>query len=261
MKHAALLALLLLTTAVLVGCRTKGKATIEYDRPLPPGQLALRKITDPNELPDFTRAWRDLDSLEAAVQNSLSYLAKPSSEQYFPYGDVNHDRVVKSLETFLTLVESGILSTEINGLIRAYFDVYESVGCDNRGTVLFTGYYTPIFDGALERTGRFRYPLYKMPADLVKGPDGQTLGRRGADGRITPYPTRATIEDSGMLAGTELSGSPTPSRSTSPTCRARPRFACPTATSSPWATPPAADTTTRASPRCSSTTRRFPATG
>jgi len=138
MKHAALLALLLLTTAVLVGCRTKGKATIEYDRPLPPGQLALRKITDPNELPDFTRAWRDLDSLEAAVQNSLSYLAKPSSEQYFPYGDVNHDRVVKSLETFLTLVESGILSTEINGLIRAYFDVYESVGCDNRGTVLFT---------------------------------------------------------------------------------------------------------------------------
>jgi len=204
MKHAALLALLLLTTAVLVGCRTKGKAMIEYDRPLPPGQLALRKITDPNELPDFTRAWRDLDSLEAAVQNSLSYLGKPSSEQYFPYGDVNHDRVVKSLETFLTLVESDVLSTEINGLIRAHFDVYESVGCDNRGTVLFTGYYTPIFDGALERTGRFRYPLYRMPEDLVKDPDGRTLGRRGSDGRITPYPTRATIENSGMLDGTEL---------------------------------------------------------
>lgn len=204
MKHAVLLGLSLLALAALVGCRTKGQATIEYDRPLPPGQLALRKITDPNEIPDFTRAWRDLDSLEAAAQNSLSYLAKPSSEQYFPYGDVNHDRVVKSLETFLTLVESDVLSTEINGLIRAHFDVYESVGCDNKGTVLFTGYYTPIFDGSLERTGRFRYPLYKMPEDLVKGPDGRTLGRRGPDGQITPYPTRATIEDSGMLAGAEL---------------------------------------------------------
>jgi membrane-bound lytic murein transglycosylase A len=190
--------------AVSVGCRTKGQGRVEYDRPLPPGELALRKITDSNEIPDFTRAWRDLDSLKAALQNSLSYLGKPSSRQYYPYDNINHERVVKSLQTFLDLAESGVLSTEINGLVRAHFDVYESVGCDNEGTVLFTGYYTPIFDGSFERTGRYRYPLYKMPADLVKGPDGQTLGRRGPDGQIASYPSRAAIEDSGMLAGSEL---------------------------------------------------------
>ena len=204
MKHAMLLGLLLLVLAASAGCRTKGQGRVEYDRPLPPGQLALRKITDANEIPDFTRAWRDLDSLQAAIQRSLSYLGKPSSRQYYPYDNINHERVVKSLETFLELAESGVLSTEINGLIRAHFDVYESVGCDNEGTVLFTGYYTPIFDGSFERTGRFRHPLYKMPTDLVKGPDGQTLGRRSADGRITPYPSRAVIEDSRMLAGSEL---------------------------------------------------------
>ena len=40
MKHAVLLGLSLLALAALAGCRTKGKGRIEYDRPLPPGQLA-----------------------------------------------------------------------------------------------------------------------------------------------------------------------------------------------------------------------------
>jgi len=189
---------------VSASCRTRREIRIEYDRPLPPGQLALRKITDPNHYPDFTQGWRDVDSLETAVRKSLSYLAKPSSKQYFPYDDINHDDAVKTLETLLTLLQSDVRSDEINGLVRAHFDVYESVGCDDRGTVLFTGYYTPVFDGSFQRTSQFRYPLYKIPPDLVKGPDGQTLGRREAGGRIVTYPPRTTIENSGMLRGQEL---------------------------------------------------------
>lgn len=203
MKHGVLLGLFLLAMALSAGCRTKAER-IRYDRPLPPGELALRKITDPNEFPDFTPGWRDTGTLQAAIQNSLNYLGKPSSQQYFPYGDINHDRAVKTLETFGTLLDSDVRSSEINGLIRAHFDVYESVGYDDRGTVLFTGYYTPIFDGSFEQTARFKYPLYEMPDDLVKGPDGQTLGRRNAQGQIVPYPARAMIEDSGMLEGREL---------------------------------------------------------
>ncbi len=198
----------LLGVVLVAGCQTQPPIVavppIEYDRPLPPGQLALRKITDPAEIPDFSGAWRDPDTLKKAIENSLDYLAKPSSGQYFPYGDVNHDRMVKSLQSFLTLLDSGARNTEINDLIRASFDVYISVGCDDRGTVLFTGYYTPIFDGSLQRTERFRYPLYSMPEDLVKGPDGQTLGRRDAGGQITPYPPRATIDQTGMLKGREM---------------------------------------------------------
>jgi membrane-bound lytic murein transglycosylase A len=205
MKQILLLGLVLSGIVISAGCRSRRvEPRIEYDRPLPPGQLALRKITDPNLYPDFTQGWRDLDTLEAATRRSLSYLSKPSSRQYFPYGDINHDRAVKTLETLLTLLDSDAHSDEINGLARAYFDVYESVGCDDQGTVLFTGYYTPIFEGSFQPTGRFRYALYKMPADLVKGPDGQTLGRREPDGTIVSYPTRADIEDSGMLRGQEL---------------------------------------------------------
>jgi membrane-bound lytic murein transglycosylase A len=72
------------------------------------------------------------------------------------------------------------------------------------GTVLFTGYYTPIFDASAVRTERFRYPLYKQPPDLEKGFDGKILGRRLADGQLVPYPARAEIERSNMLAGQEL---------------------------------------------------------
>jgi membrane-bound lytic murein transglycosylase A len=195
----------LVSVVVLAGCQTKrAHMKPQYDRPLPPGELALRKITDPNDYPDFGPGWQDLGSLKTAVQNSLNYLHKPSSKQFFPYREISHEQVVRSLEAFLATLDCGARRDEVNGLIRSQFDVYESVGCDDQGTVLFTGYYTPIFDGSLERTAQFQYPLYKMPADLVKGPDGQTQGRRTADGKIVPYPTRAEIEDSGMLKGQEL---------------------------------------------------------
>lgn len=200
MRQGVCFGLLLLIAGV--GCRTKMEA--QYDRPLPPGQLALRKVTDANDLPDFTEAWENLGALKTATLNSLNYLSKPSSQQYYPYGDINHDRVVKTLETFLTFVDSGIRPSELNGVIRAHFDVYMSVGWDGEGTVLFTGYYTPIFDASFERTERYKHPLYKMPDDLVKGPDGQTLGRRDETGQMTSYPDRATLEQSGMLEGTEL---------------------------------------------------------
>ena len=102
------------------------------------------------------------------------------------------------------MLDSGLTANQLNAAIRDKFDVYMSVGCDNNGTVLFTGYYTPIFDGSPERSERFSYPLYNQPNDLVKGLDGQILGQRQADGQITPYPPRAEIEDSGLLNGGEL---------------------------------------------------------
>ncbi len=204
MKKMMLLGVLALGV-LLTGCQAKRVATRpQYDRPLPPGQLALRKIEDKSKYPDFTGGWRDLDTLKAAIRNSLNYLSKASSRQYYPYGQITHAQAVASLQTFLTLLDSGARADEVNALIAVDYDVYESVGCDDLGTVLFTGYYTPIFNGSYEQTDAFRYPLYKAPQDLVKNADGQTLGRRWADGKLAPYPSRAEIEVSGMLKGQEL---------------------------------------------------------
>lgn len=199
----SLSALLLIGTFIITGCQ-RPVAKPEYDRPLPPGELALRRITNPYEIPDLTEGCYNMAWMGRAIDNSLNYLSKPSSRQFFPYGGITHQHAVDSLKAFKKLIDSGVRGEKLNDAIAEQFDVYISVGCDDRGTVLFTGYYTPIFDGSPEATEQFKYPLYKQPDDLVKDRYGQILGRRGADGQITPYPPRAEIESSDMLKGKEL---------------------------------------------------------
>ena len=206
MKKRILLSTLLLIALVISGCKApvKEEQKISYDRPLAPGQLALRRITNPAEIPDFTMACLNLDELRASINHSLDYLRKPSSQQFYPIGDITHSRALQSLEAFAEMLDSGLAGGQLNLAIREKFDVYISIGCDDGGTVLFTGYYTPIFDGSFARTERFQYPLYNQPDDLVKDSRGEILGRRMPDGQIAPYPPRAVIEGSMMLRGKEL---------------------------------------------------------
>ncbi len=207
MLRKTLLSAFLLVWMFFLGCKTQPESAQggpAYGRPLPPGMHALRKITDPAQIPDFTAACTDLRDLRESIANSLSYLSKPSSRGFFPSGDITHTRTVESLEAFLELLESGLQGGQLNQAIRENFDVYISIGCDDHGTVLFTGYYTPIFDGSTERSAKFKYPLYEQPDDLVKGPNGEILGRRTSDGQVIPYPQRAVIEAARMLRGKEL---------------------------------------------------------
>lgn len=199
---AALLGLLV----TLVGCPPAEPIPLggppqdgkDYDRALPPGRLALRKITDPSQIPDFTDAFRNAQNpdLRAAIERSLHYLSKRSSQRFFPYGDVSHDRAVESLRAFLDVLSQARDADEFNRIVRERFDVYISVGCDDRGTVLFTGYYTPIFDGRLTRGGGFDYPIYKLPRGFQKDGEGNPLGG--------PWRTRREIESGGLSDGDAL---------------------------------------------------------
>ncbi|MHC4216236.1 MAG: murein transglycosylase A, partial [Planctomycetota bacterium] len=192
-------------TAVFIvqGCQ-KPRPRLRYDKELPPGAIALRKITDPAKIPDFTSGAYNLAGLRTAIDRSLNYLKKPSSRRFFPYSNITHDHAVDSLKAFKNLVDSGIRARQLHNAILEQFDVYMSVGCDDMGTVLFTGYYTPIFDGSPKPNNRFKYPLYKMPENLQKASDGRILGQRLSDGSLSPYPNRAQIEESKMLKGNEL---------------------------------------------------------
>jgi membrane-bound lytic murein transglycosylase A len=204
--------LLLIAFSALASCQKRTsfvlpddqKAKTDYHRPLPPGELALRKITDPNQIPDYTHVCSDTGRLREAIINSLNYMGKPSSKKFYPYGDITYERAVKSLRELANLFSSRLSPQQMNAVLRDRFDTYISVGCDDQGKVLFTGYYTPIFDGSSTRTDRFKYPLYKQPADLLKGSDGTILGQRGPDGQIRQYPSREVIHNSNMLAGNEL---------------------------------------------------------
>ena len=202
------LALLVASLGCLFGCPPKHVAepavAPEYDAALPPGKLALRKITNPAEIPDFTAACGNPGGLAKSIDYSIEYMLKPSSPRFFPYGEITHKQALDSLRAFRAMLDQNMPAPAFNAAIREKFDVYVSVGYDNRGSVLFTGYYTPIFNASPVRTEKFRYPLYKAPADLKRGPEGTIVGRVGADGQISKYPSRMEIERSNMLAGNEL---------------------------------------------------------
>ena len=203
--------ILVIVFLALAGCEKRRTVLIDhqepqkdYTRQLPPGELALRKITNPSQIPDYTQACSDMNGLLEAIEHSLNYMAKPSSSAFYPYGDITHEHAIKSLQELKKIATAGLSPQQMNTVLREKFDTYISVGCDDQGTVLFTGYYTPIFNGSPIRTDIFKYPLYKSPNDLLKGPDGAILGQKGTDGQIRQYPSREDIQKSNILAGNEL---------------------------------------------------------
>jgi len=169
----------------------------DYDRQLPYGQFALRRI-DPSQYPKFGDGWYRAKSpaLREAIANSIHYLKKPSSRKYYPMGPITHEKALASLKQFQLALDEAGSPQQLDEIIRRDFDVYMSVGCDDQGTVLFTGYYSPIFDGSLTQTDQFRIPLYKLPPDIRKDDEGNPIGG--------PYKTREEIEKSGELAGHEI---------------------------------------------------------
>jgi membrane-bound lytic murein transglycosylase A len=193
------IALLLVMSLLPAGCRTELPSAAEprYDQPLAPGTIGLRLITDPAELPDLKAAYatRD-DGLIAALDRSIYWFSLPSSQRAFPMIGISHERAAASVQAFRDLLTTSASAEQFERRLLSTFDVYTSVGWNGRGVVLFTGYYSPIFDAALEPNGEYQYPLYRRPNDLVSDP--QT-------GRVlVPYPNRATIEQSHMLTGGEL---------------------------------------------------------
>ena len=204
-------ALCIMLPTAMLGCSQQtatptAKATLDYNRPLPRGQAPLRRITNPADMPDTTVAWNNRDIFLAdALDESIQWYDAPSSRQWFPVCNITHEQakasVVAMRELMRTTPDAGAFKRAIN----ERFDVYESIGCDDKGTVLFTGYYAPDFHASRTRSARFTTPLYARPADLVTDPaDGTPMGRRLADGSIVTYPSRRTIERTGMLRGTEL---------------------------------------------------------
>jgi len=198
--RARIPSLALLAVLALASC----KGTPDYSRELPPGTMALRKVTDPLFYPDFAPGFARRDGLAQAVDQSLAYLAKPSSKQFFPYLDISHERVVRSLQAFKEILAQATSGPDLHRRILERFDIYESVGWDGSGIVLFTAYCEPLYDGRLEPTAGFRCPLYRLPPDLVKDKDGKCLGRKQADGSLAPWPGRREIEEGGLLKGQEL---------------------------------------------------------
>lgn len=202
-----------LAVLTLAGCQKDPPVEIkpDYDRPLPPGADALRRITNPADWPDVEAAYARLDpSFTEALKRSLDWFPKPSTQEHFPINSITHRHAHLSVWAALQCLDEAQGSDDFRRLLEENFDCYTSVGWNDNGVVLYTGYYTPVYRGSRKRSAQFTHPLYTRPADLVTDPrTGKPMGRRRADGGLEPYPTRREIETSGMLAGSELVYLPT----------------------------------------------------
>lgn len=186
---------------LMTGCQRARVEKPDYSRPLPPGASALRLVTGTDRMPDLSPAARQLSSpgFRQALARSLEWYELPSTQSLFPVAGISHVHAFTSAYA-MEQIGSGAAG-DVLAQLHQEFDVYESVGWDGGGGVLFTGYYSPVFKASRTRVPGYEYPLYKKPANLIADPiTGEVRG---------VHPSRAQLEDSGALAGTELVYLPT----------------------------------------------------
>jgi len=177
----------------------------DYSQMLPPGSPALLPLGPNEPRPDFTKEWTQRERILPALDRSIEWTKKASSARFFPIAGIDHDRALASLEHFREILTTATSAEDFDTRLGHDFQVYKSAGWDGRGGgVLFTGYCTPILDGSTQRSDIYKYPLYGLPPDLAKDKDGGILGRKGADGGVTPYPDRKAIDGTGLLANQGL---------------------------------------------------------
>ncbi len=159
------------------------------------------EVTNKSEWPDFEKInEKEKKELLIAIDESLTYLKRRSSQFNFPKWGITHKRTYESLLRFKALIESPITNVELNKKIKSEFTLFKSIGREDKKGVLFTGYYEPVYVGSLSKDEIYKYPLYKMPADLVLDKKNKVLGRKAKDGElVSKYWTRQDIDDKGVL--------------------------------------------------------------
>jgi len=188
-------------TVLLIGCPAPIKKPAE--------ELALvRKSTF--SYPDFSD---DLafDGLEHSILKSIAYLQKVPADRSYQFGQDRIDaaHLMKSLQYFLDFIRTNPSSPELKKFIRSHYNVYQSIGRDQKGEVLFTGYYEPHLSGRSSPDEEFRFPIYTLPTDILKIDlsafgdkyKGETIVGRYTGETVVPYHDRREIDEDDALAG------------------------------------------------------------
>lgn len=138
----------------------------------------------------------DQTALLKSIDYSLRYLSSATAAQaYQQYRvpGITRDRVRRSLVRFRQLLVKSRSPAELQAAVNREFVFYKSVGKDNQGTVLFTGYFEPIYAASRKKSAEYRYPLYRLPGDFERWHQ--------------PHPTRTQLEgDDGLGKNSPLQG-------------------------------------------------------
>ena len=166
--------------ATMTGCQKEAKVKPDYNRPLPPGANALRLLLSPADWPDLREPYAGKDGeLTAALQRSEQWFAIPSSAKFFPLFDVTHIRAKTSVYAFRKLLEESQTPQDFEAAMHDNFNCYTSVGFDDRGSVLYTGYFTPIFKASITSSVLMSAPrpvlISMTPGRMRRSAAGSTM--------------------------------------------------------------------------------------
>lgn len=171
------------------------------------------KLVPPDQLPVFEDSFKSRAGLVKAARNTLRYLEKVRKDnptKLFVIGDKSYgvQALIDSAEALIEVTKS---TEALNERVRAAFDVYQSVGSDGQGKVVFSSYYQPMLEASLKPSATYKHPIYKRPSDMVDvdlgafGKGAEVLiGRVGKDKRVVPYFSRGEIDVKKALAGKGL---------------------------------------------------------
>lgn len=195
---------LLFAALTCLVCLPACRSTPEWGRELAPGAQALLPLDPDEPTPDVSRAWYDRDNALEALERSRVWLERRVARDRYPMAGIEHRRALASVVRLGQLLGESPDAESFRDRVREEFDFYKSAGWDGRGGgVLFTGYYTPIFDARREPNSLYRHPLYAKPEFIVRKSDG-TVVRELATGAELPAPTRRAFEETQMLQGQGL---------------------------------------------------------
>jgi len=209
---------------VLVSCALLAEFLILYfflilvpkRAPIKPPKEYLMEV-EKDKIPEFIYSDKDFEELKKAFNREEEFLSrKIAYERKLPFGEqeLPASLIKESAQLLLQTFQEAKTQKELNRLIRKRFTIYHAAGERGEGEVLFTGYYSPIYEGSLKEHGPFRYPLYSKAKDLKLANLGEFNSALEGDRivyridpskeEIVPYWSREDIVESKVLEGQNL---------------------------------------------------------
>lgn len=170
----------------------------------------------PVTVSDIKDSNTDSSDINDAINQNLRYLNRLTPDKKLTWGPDSYtvQEMKESAEYFRKLIKEKGFGDELYSELKNKYRFYSS-----SKEVLFTGYYESRLNGSIQKSEKYRYPLYALPDDIVnidlskfpgiyryirKGKRPPVLKARISDNSVHPYYNRKAIDIDRVLADRSL---------------------------------------------------------
>jgi membrane-bound lytic murein transglycosylase A len=142
------------------------------------GPAALKPLTS-EETPSFKKAQWNKKALDLAAKRVLDYAAQlPPGSAIDAGGHSWKPKILAdSAQELLKINHESRTRAEFFKALKNNFELFQSLGIDGKGRVIFSDYYEPVLSARFHKDSVYRYPIYRLPADKALS----SLSRKAID--------------------------------------------------------------------------------